>query len=127
LLVLDEARNPAAPGEIGDLYIAGAGPESGLLARRGKTARAYLPDPRSGHASQRIYKTGDLARVGPEGLVYFHGRADTQIKSRGYRIELGEIESALNAGSDLKECAVVSVATAGFDGAAICLRVRPGV
>jgi len=53
-------------------------------------------------------------------LVYFVGRADTQIKVRGYRIELGEIETALNSMGKLQECAVVAIPTDNFGGWMIC-------
>jgi acyl-coenzyme A synthetase/AMP-(fatty) acid ligase len=69
---------------------------------------------------RRIYRTGDLATNGADGLFHFVGRRDTQVKSRGYRIELGEIESALNTLDGLKDCAVVAVETGGFEGVAIC-------
>jgi acyl-coenzyme A synthetase/AMP-(fatty) acid ligase len=58
--------------------------------------------------------------MGADGLVYFAGRADTQIKSRGYRIELGEIESALHTIPVLVEGAVVALKGEGFEGATIC-------
>ena len=51
--------------------------------------------PSASDPNERIYRTGDLATVGDDGLFYFHGRNDSQIKSRGYRIELGEIETAV--------------------------------
>lgn len=121
LLVLDGELRPTPPGEIGDLYIAGAGLSPGYWRDQEKTDAAFLPDPRASEAgSARIYRTGDLARVDDDGLVQFLGRADSQIKSRGYRIELGEIETALNALDGLRECAVVGVETGGFEGTAIC-------
>ena len=121
LLVLDGELQPTPPGEIGDLYIAGAGLSPGYWRDREKTDAAFLPDPRSpDDGAARIYRTGDLARVGDDGLVQFLGRADSQIKSRGYRIELGEIETALNALDGLRECAVVGLETGGFEGTAIC-------
>ena len=61
-----------------------------------------------------------MARVGTDGLTYFHGRSDSQIKSRGYRIELGEIETALSAIDGLRESAVVAVQGNSFQGASIC-------
>ena len=125
LLVLDEERRPVAEGEIGDLYIAGAGLSPGYWRDAEKTAAAFVPDPRDAAGEARIYRTGDLARVGEDGLVHFLGRADSQIKSRGYRIELGEIETALNAISDIGECAVVGVETGGFEGTAIGCAYAP--
>jgi acyl-coenzyme A synthetase/AMP-(fatty) acid ligase len=82
-----------------------------------------VPDPR--FSDLRIYKTGDLARRGEDGLVYFIGRTDSQIKSRGYRIELGEIEAALNAVSGLREGAIVAIPTSGFESTAICCAYVP--
>jgi amino acid adenylation domain-containing protein len=120
LLILDESLRPVPPGEIGDLYIAGAGLSPGYWRDEEKTRNAFLPDVRSPESGARIYRTGDLARTGDDGLVQFLGRADTQIKSRGYRIELGEIETALNTLPDVKESAVVGVAVGGFEGTTIC-------
>lgn len=125
LLVLDESLTPVPAGEVGDLFIGGDGLSPGYWRDEEKTAAAFLPDSRSDDPSGRIYRTGDLARVGEDGLVYFLGRADSQIKSRGYRIELGEIETALNAFEELSECAVVGVDTGGFEGTAICCAYAP--
>src|SRR5262249_54991327 len=113
LLVLDDNLQPAPPGEIGDLFIGGAGLSPGYWRDGRKTSEVFLDTASYG----RIYKTGDLAKVGEDGLVYFLGRADSQIKSRGYRIELGEIETALNALGLLRECVVVAVDAGGFEGA----------
>ncbi len=115
LLVLDTALRPAPPGEVGDLYIRGVGLSPGYWRDVEKTNAAFI----SYGADDRIYRTGDRARIGEDGLIYFVGRADTQIKSRGYRIELGEIEVALNAVKELKECAVVALPTEGFEGSLI--------
>jgi amino acid adenylation domain-containing protein len=123
LLVLTESREAVPPGEIGDLYIAGAGLAQGYWRDPERTAQAFVPHPQ--RPSERIYKTGDLARRGDDGLVYFLGRSDSQIKSRGYRIELGEIESALNTVTALQQSAVVAINTGGFEGAVICCAYVP--
>jgi amino acid adenylation domain-containing protein len=119
LLVLDERLRPVPRGEAGDLYIRGVGLSPGYWREPEKTRSVFLPNPHSPDPLDRIYKTGDLAKIGEDGLIYFLGRADSQIKSRGYRIELGEIEAALNALEDLRECAVVAVPTDGFEGTVI--------
>src|SRR2546425_662408 len=129
LLVLDDRLEPVAPGEVGDLYIRGVGLSPGYWRDPERTAAVFLNNRRSADPGDRIYKTGDLARSGEDGLVYFLGRADSQIKSRGYRSELGEIEVALNAMPGLRECAVVAIRTEGFEGATICCAfvAEPGV
>ncbi|MDD7940096.1 amino acid adenylation domain-containing protein [Actinomycetospora lutea] len=116
LRVLDEAMAPLPAGEVGDLWIGGAGLSPGYWRAPEKTTAAFRPDP----SGERLYRTGDLARVDGEGVVHFLGRADSQIKSRGYRIELGEIEAALATVSGIRELAVVGVETGGFEGTTIC-------
>jgi amino acid adenylation domain-containing protein len=123
LLVLDDARCPVPNGTVGDLYIGGVGLSPGYWRDPERTSAAFLPHPSC--PSARIYKTGDLATVGADGLVYFLGRADSQIKSRGYRIELGEIEHALNGIPGIAESAVVAINTDGFEGSAICCAYVP--
>ncbi len=125
LLVLDPELRPVPPGEVGDLYIRGVGLSPGYWTDPEKTRAAFRPNPSGSDPSDRIYRTGDLARIGEDGLVYFLGRADSQIKSRGYRIELGEIEAALNAQDCLRECAVVAIPSHGFEGAVICCAYVP--
>lgn len=125
LLVLDDDMRPVPPGEIGNLFLGGVGLSPGYWRDQQKTDEVFLPRPGSADASDRIYKTGDLAKLGDDGLVYFLGRADSQIKSRGYRIELGETETALNALGLLRECAIVAVDTSGFEGATICCAYVP--
>ncbi|HEU0289768.1 MAG TPA: amino acid adenylation domain-containing protein [Burkholderiales bacterium] len=120
LLVLDAQMQPVTQGEIGDLYIRGAGVSPGYWGDPGKTRSAFLPYSNGADLDDRIYKTGDLARRGDDGLIYFMGRVDTQIKSRGYRIELGEIEAALHSLPGLRESAVVAIPSEGFEGWLIC-------
>jgi len=125
LLVLSEMLRRVPPGEVGDLYIRGVGLSPGYWRDPEKTRAAFVPNPMSPDPADRLYRTGDLAKTGVDGLVYFLGRADSQIKSRGYRIELGEIETALNAMEFIQECAVVAIPTDGFEGTVICCAYVP--
>jgi amino acid adenylation domain-containing protein len=120
LAMFDERGKLAAEGEVGEIYIGGAGVSPGYWRDSQKTADAFVPDPRPHRGSQRLYRTGDLGCRSADGLIYFLGRKDSQIKSRGYRIELGEIEAALNAVPEVAECAVVGIESDGFEGTSIC-------
>jgi non-ribosomal peptide synthetase-like protein len=98
-VILDpEDPHRALPhGAVGEIGIAGIGLARGYLNRDDLTAKAFIPDflGIAGNPSGRIYRTGDLGRVNPEGQIEYHGRIDLQVKIRGYRIELTEIESVL--------------------------------
>ena len=125
LLVLDAELRPVPPEEIGEICIRGVGLSPGYWGDAEKTQAAFPPDPSSSDPSARLYRTGDLGRVGVDGLVYFLGRVDSQVKSRGYRIELGEVEAALHAVPGVRECAVSAIETGGFEGAILCCAYAP--
>lgn len=119
LLVLDKEMKPTPVSEIGDLYIAGAGLSPGYWRDAEKTAGVFIETGATDGPS-RLYRTGDLAYFGEDGLVYFVGRADTQVKSRGHRIELGEVETAASALGITSAVAIVSYESGGAEGAVIC-------
>ena len=93
--ILDDHLRPCAPGDIGELFLAGAGVARGYLRRGALTARRFLPNPFCDVAGARMYRTGDLVRLRPDGALDYKGRSDAQFKLNGFRIEAGEIESTL--------------------------------
>ncbi|QEP43630.1 amino acid adenylation domain-containing protein [Ectothiorhodospiraceae bacterium BW-2] len=114
LYLLDSRLQPVAEGAVGELYIGGAGVARGYLGREALTAERFIDIANSGLNSgpiavpqERLYRSGDLARMGSDGNLRYLGRVDNQIKLRGYRIELGEIEQALIAQRQVKEAVVV--------------------
>lgn len=82
LLVLDDVLRPLPAGETGDLYIRGVGLSPGYWRDADKTRDAFLPNPLNGSRGDRIYRTGDRARLGSDGLIYYVGRPAIQAKSR---------------------------------------------
>ena len=104
--LLDEARRPVANGTVGELYVGGDGVGRGYKNLPELTDERFLIDPFSSVANARMYRTGDRARLRPDGALEFLGRIDDQVKIRGFRIELGEIECALRANPAVLEAAV---------------------
>ncbi|MFQ4144472.1 non-ribosomal peptide synthetase [Chlorogloeopsis sp. ULAP02] len=106
--ILDRHLRPLPIGVIGELYIGGIGLARGYLNRPDLTAERFIPNPFSQQPKARLYKTGDLARYGSDGMIEYVGRIDFQVKIRGFRIELGEIEAVLSQHPKLQQTAVIA-------------------
>ncbi|WP_209329029.1 amino acid adenylation domain-containing protein [Lunatimonas salinarum] len=124
--LLNSDGNPASPGEPGELFIGGAGVALGYLNLPEMTAERFLPDPFSQAVGSRMYKTGDLAQLLPNGEFQCLGRIDNQVKIRGYRIELEEIEYALQKLEGVKQ-AVVGVRNYGPGDDRLVAFIKPGI
>ncbi len=110
LLILDKNLQPVPVGIVGELYIGGVQLARGYLKREELTRNTFIDNPfqEQGHPSERLYKTGDLARYLPDGNIEYIGRVDFQVKVRGLRIELGEIETVLLQHEQIKEAIVIT-------------------
>ncbi|PQZ88949.1 non-ribosomal peptide synthetase [Pseudomonas trivialis] len=105
--VLDAQLNLQPIGVAGELYLGGEGVARGYLERPALTAERFVPDP-FGQPGSRVYRSGDLTRGRPDGVVDYLGRVDHQVKIRGFRIELGEIEARLREQDNVGETVVVA-------------------
>ncbi|MDI3272250.1 amino acid adenylation domain-containing protein [Pseudomonas sp. AL03] len=108
LYLLDAHGQPVPMGDVGEMYVGGAGVARGYLNRPELTAGRFLHDPFAGKPEARMYKTGDLARYLPNSNLVFLGRNDDQVKIRGFRIELGEIAAKLAEHPFIREAVVVA-------------------
>jgi amino acid adenylation domain-containing protein len=104
---LDEKGNPVAPGEVGEIVIGGHGVSLGYLNRPELTDERFISDPFAQTENNKMYLSGDLGKLLPNGQVQCLGRKDNQVKVRGHRIELGEIETVLDTLPSIKKNAVV--------------------
>lgn len=121
--ILDQYLQPLPLGAIGELYIGGAGVSKGYLNNPELTAERFIPNPfqteeekKTGY-NDRLYKTGDLVRMLPDGNIDYAGRNDFQVKIRGFRIELSEIETAFTSYPDANITQAVVLAKKHTSGA----------
>ncbi len=99
---------PAPVGQPGEILIGGMGVAEGYLHRPELTAERFITNEYTLDQSQKLYRTGDLGKMLPNGEIVCLGRIDNQVKIRGHRIELGEIESALMAQDGVKQAVVIA-------------------
>lgn len=94
ILILDEndkeVKKVNTPGEI---CVGGTALALGYYNNPEQTNKAFVQNPLNSYYPEIIYRTGDLGYMGDDGLYYFSGRKDFQIKHMGHRIELEEIET----------------------------------
>ena len=107
LRVLDRHGRLCAIGVPGELHVGGVQLARGYLNRPELTAEKFVPDPFDEQGQARVYRTGDIARLLPDGNLEYVGRLDFQVKIRGFRVELGEIENLLQQHPDVQDAVVV--------------------
>ena len=114
LYITDPYGNRLPAGAAGELLISGPQVALGYLNRPEKNAEAFRQNPFSDDSDYaRVYYTGDIIRILPDGNLQFIGRRDAQVKIRGFRIELSEVEEVIRRFPGVKD----AVATAWDDAA----------
>ncbi|MBD2452351.1 amino acid adenylation domain-containing protein [Nostoc sp. FACHB-152] len=106
IYLLDSHLQLVPVGVAGELYVGGVSLARGYFNSPELTAQRFIVSPFD--KSDRLYKTGDLARYLADGNIEYLGRIDQQVKIRGYRIELGDIEAALSQYPAVKETIVIA-------------------
>lgn len=105
--LLDDDGAPVADGKTGEIAVSGSGLARGYLKQPDLTRARFSMLPLGpGGEPVRVYLSGDLA-CRRDGVLFYEGRKDDQVKVRGFRVELGEVESAIAVLPGVETCAVV--------------------
>jgi acyl-coenzyme A synthetase/AMP-(fatty) acid ligase/acyl carrier protein len=107
IYILDQDLNHVPVGVPGELHIGGVGVGRGYWHQPELTREKFILDPFCVQPGARLYKSGDLARYRPDGVIEYVGRMDHQIKIRGQRVELGEIEAIIQDYPGVRENVVI--------------------
>jgi acyl-coenzyme A synthetase/AMP-(fatty) acid ligase/acyl carrier protein len=126
VLLLDDAGKESGSAHVGEIAVKSRYLSPGYWRKPELTAAAFSDAEMGG---ERIYRTGDLGRLAPDGCLEHLGRKDFQVKIRGHRVEVGEIETALLDLEMIKEAVVVAQADGSGDQRLVAYVVphhRPG-
>ena len=106
--IVDEVGRLMPTGVSGEIWLGGEGISKGYLNQPELTGQKFIKNLFNENDGSRLYKTGDLGRLLPDGNIEYLGRIDEQVKIRGYRIELGEIENVLLQSGLISQAVVVA-------------------
>lgn len=101
-VVIMEDDEEVAVGNQGEIIIVGPSVSAGYMNNPEKTNEAFFE-----YNGQRAYRTGDAGHLNEEGLLFYDGRIDFQIKLHGYRMELEDIDHHINQTTYVKQATVV--------------------
>ncbi len=107
LLVLNQSRQLAGVGELGEIFVRSPHLAEGYIDEEPRTEQMFIVNPFTNDPQDRLYRTGELGRYRPDGNVEWAGRNDRRVNIRGFRVELEEIEFALKQHPTVKDAAVV--------------------
>ena len=122
--VLDDEMKPVEEGEAGELFVGGDWLARGYVKLPDVTAERFVEDPFAPEDGARMYRTGDKARLLPDGNLEILGRVDFMAKVRGYSVQLGAVEAAIEEHIAVWDCVVVADGEEGEDKRLVAYLVR---
>lgn len=102
--IVDDDLQPCGPGQVGQLLVSGDCLAQGYRNAPALTAERFII-----WQGQRVFRTGDLGRMGEDERITLLGRADRRIKIRGQRIELDEVHQVLRDQPGVQAAAVTTI------------------
>jgi len=113
--LLDKELNPVEKGKIGTMYFGGLNTARGYLNREELTQQRFVVNPFEQYPNEKIYNSGDLARIIEENVLEFLGRIDFQVEINSKRVEPTEVEAAIQAYPLIKEVVVIGIKRENLD------------
>jgi len=106
LLLLDADGSPVAAGSPGEIFVRSRYLSRGYWSRPELTEATFLPDPEGD--DRRLFRTGEMGRLLPDGCLLHLGRCDFQVTIGGYRVEPAEVEAFFTGTGLVREAAVTA-------------------
>jgi acyl carrier protein len=106
VLLLDDRGQDVGFNQVGQIAVQSRYLSKGYWRRPELTESQFLPDPNG--SRERIYLTGDLGRMLPDGCLEHLGRKDLRVKIRGLRVEVAEVEGVLRSMNAIRDAVVMA-------------------
>ncbi len=106
VLIFNDDGSPAGAGEAGEIAVRSRYIALGYWRKPDLTQERFLSNPEN--PAIRTYLTGDLGRIGSDGMLVHLGRKDFQVKIRANRVELADVEAAMRSVDGVRDAVVVA-------------------
>jgi amino acid adenylation domain-containing protein len=113
LLLVDEDHHPVPDGQIGEIAIRTRFLASGYWRKPELYAEKFQSDP--ARPDVKIYLSGDVGRLAPDGQLEYLGRQDNVVKVRGFGIRLEDVERAVQLLAGIEECSAAALSLPSGD------------
>jgi len=113
VFLIDDDGKGVGFNEVGEIAVRSKYLSPGYWNDPGLTESKFQRD--AENPELRIYYTGDLGLMLPDGCLIHKGRKDFRVKIRGYAVDLVEVEKALLSHSGIREAVVATSRTPSDD------------
>jgi len=105
ILIVDDAGHQVGVNEVGEIAVRSRYLSRGYWCRPDLTQLRFRSEPDGG--DERLYMTGDLGLILPDGRLVHKGRKDFRVKIRGYGVDVTEVQRELSAHPSIIETVVM--------------------
>ena len=112
-VILVKNNKEAKINEAGDVHVYGPQVSPGYWNNSFLTNLQFVKHPFDNRLPQKVYRTGDLLRKDKNGMYYFVGRTDNQVKIRGHRVELEEVENCIKQIEGVNDSVAIAYSRTG--------------
>jgi len=106
ILLLDDEGKQVGFDDVGEIVVRSRFLSPGYWRKPDLTEAKFRLDPHN--PEKRLYYTGDLGLMLPDGCLMHKGRKDFRVKVRGYGVEIAEVERSLRDHASIKDVVVVA-------------------
>lgn len=113
VILVKNNNKEAEVNEAGDVHVYSPQISPGYWSNNFLTDLQFVKHPFDSRLPQKVYRTGDLLRKDKNGLYYFVGRTDNQVKIRGHRVELEEVENCIKQVEGVNDAVAIAYSRTG--------------
>ncbi|MDX9765258.1 MAG: fatty acid CoA ligase family protein [Chiayiivirga sp.] len=116
----------AAPGDVGEIVVAGPTATDEYFNRPEATAQAKIRETLADGSSRILHRMGDLGWIDEGGRLWFCGRKSQRVEAADGPLYTEQVEPVFNTHTAVRRSALVGVGEKGAQMPVLCVELEPG-